>query len=53
VGAGTRGESGDAVALDVKAGDRILFAKWSRTEIKIEGKDLITLTASNVLGILD
>ncbi|TCM20367.1 chaperonin GroES [Novosphingobium sp. PhB165] len=53
VGAGTLAENGDVIALDVKAGDRILFGKWSGTEIKIEGEDLIIMKDSDVLGILD
>ena len=53
VGAGTRDESGKLVALDVKAGDRILFGKWSGTEVKIDDEDLIIMSESDILGILD
>jgi chaperonin GroES len=52
VGAGVRGEDGKIVALDVKAGDRILFGKWSGTEIKLDGEDLIIMKESDILGIL-
>ena len=52
VGPGARDESGKVVALDVKAGDRILFGKWSGTEVKLEGEDLIIMKESDVLGVL-
>ena len=52
VGPGARDEKGALVALDVKAGDRILFGKWSGTEVKIEGEDLIIMKESDVLGVL-
>ena len=52
VGAGTRDDDGDRIALDVKAGDRILFGKWSGTEVKLEGEDLIIMKESDVLGVL-
>ena len=52
VGPGTRDDSGALVALDVKAGDRILFGKWSGTEVKLEGEDLIIMKESDVLGVL-
>jgi len=52
VGSGTRGEDGKLVALDVKAGDRILFGKWSGTEVKIDGVELLIMKESDVLGIL-
>ena len=52
VGPGARDESGKQVALDVKAGDRILFGKWSGTEVKIDGDDLIIMKESDVLGVL-
>ena len=45
--------SGKLVALEVKAGDRILFGKWSGTEVKINGEDLIIMKESDILGILD
>jgi len=53
VGPGARDESGKLVPLDVKAGDRVLFGKWSGTEIKIDGEDLIIMKESDVLGIVD
>ena len=52
VGAGTRSEEGAIVALDVKAGDKILFGKWSGTEVKIDGEDLIIMKESDILGIV-
>ena len=52
-GPGARDESGKLVPLDVKAGDRILFGKWSGTEVKIDGEDLIIMKESDVLGIVD
>ena len=52
VGPGTRDEDGERIALDVKAGDRILFGKWSGTEVKLEGEDLIIMKESDVLGVL-
>jgi len=52
VGSGVRGEDGKLVALDVKAGDRILFGKWSGTEVKIDGEDLLIMKESDILGIL-
>ena len=52
VGPGARDEDGKRVALDVKAGDRILFGKWSGTEVKIDGEDLIIMKESDVLGIV-
>jgi chaperonin GroES len=53
VGAGARDESGKLVPLDVKGGDRILFGKWSGTEVKIDGEDLIIMKESDILGILE
>ena len=53
VGAGARDEAGKLVPLDVKAGDRILFGKWSGTEVKIEGEDLIIMKESDILGIIE
>lgn len=53
VGAGARDESGKLVALDVKEGDRILFGKWSGTEVKLDGKDLLIMKESDVMGIID
>ena len=52
VGPGVRDEDGKFVALDVAVGDRILFGKWSGTEVKIEGDDLIIMKESDVLGVL-
>ncbi len=52
-GPGARDESGKLVPLDVKAGDRVLFGKWSGTEIKIDGEDLLIMKESDVLGIVD
>ena len=52
VGSGVRGEDGKVVALDVKAGDRILFGKWSGTEVKIDGAELLIMKESDILGIL-
>ncbi|HET9429232.1 MAG TPA: co-chaperone GroES [Allosphingosinicella sp.] len=53
VGAGTRDESGKLVALDVKAGDRILFGKWSGTEVRLNGEDLLIMKESDILGIVE
>ena len=52
VGAGTLNEKGEVRPLDVKAGDKILFGKWSGTEVKIDGDDLIIMKESDVLGVL-
>jgi chaperonin GroES len=52
VGAGARDESGKVQPLEVKAGDRILFGKWSGTEVKIDGQDLLIMKESDVLGIV-
>jgi len=52
-GPGARSETGQIQALDVKAGDRILFGKWSGTEIKINGEDLLIMKESDVLGIIE
>ena len=52
VGPGARDDSGKIVPLDVKAGDRILFGKWSGTEVKIDGEDLLIMKESDVLGVL-
>ena len=51
-GAGARNEAGVLVALDVKAGDRVLFGKWSGTEVKINGEDLLIMKESDILGIV-
>jgi chaperonin GroES len=53
VGAGTRDENGKLTPLDVKAGDRILFGKWSGTEVRLEGEDLLIMKESDILGIVD
>src|SRR5829696_6281520 len=53
VGPGARDESGKVQALDVKAGDRVLFGKWSGTEIKLDKEELIILKADEVLGIIE
>ena len=53
VGSGARDESGKLVELDVKVGDRILFGKWSGTEIKLDGEDLIIMKESDVMGVID
>jgi chaperonin GroES len=53
VGPGGRDEAGKLVPLDVKAGDRVLFGKWSGTEVKIDGEDLLIMKESDILGILD
>ncbi|MDK1378121.1 MULTISPECIES: co-chaperone GroES [unclassified Sinorhizobium] len=53
VGPGARNEQGQLVALDVKAGDRVLFGKWSGTEIKIDGEDLLILKEGDVLGVIE
>ena len=52
VGAGSRAEDGTVTPLDVKAGDRILFGKWSGTEVSLEGEDLIIMKESDILGIV-
>ena len=51
-GAGAKDESGKVTPLDVKAGDRILFGKWSGTEVKINGEDLLIMKESDILGIV-
>ena len=53
VGPGARDENGKLVPLDVKAGDRVLFGKWSGTEVKIDGDDLLIMKESDILGIVD
>ena len=53
VGPGARGEDGKIQALDVKAGDRVLFGKWSGTEVKLEGEDLIIMKEADIMGIVD
>jgi chaperonin GroES len=53
VGPGARNEKGEIVPLDVKAGDRVLFGKWSGTEVKIEGEELLIMKESDLLGIIE
>ncbi len=53
VGPGARDEDGKRIELDVKVGDRILFGKWSGTEVKIDGADLIIMKESDILGVLE
>ena len=53
VGPGARGEDGKIQALDVKSGDRILFGKWSGTEVKIDGKELLIMKESDIMGIIE
>ena len=53
VGPGARNEAGQLQPLDLKVGDRILFGKWSGTEIKLDGEDLIIMKESDVMGVID
>jgi chaperonin GroES len=53
VGPGARDEKGQVQALDVKAGDRVLFGKWSGTEVKIDGEELLIMKESDILGVLE
>jgi chaperonin GroES len=53
VGAGAKDDDGDRIPMDVKAGDRILFGKWSGTEITIDGEELLIMKESDILGIID
>ena len=52
VGTGTHGEDGSVTPLDVKVGDKVLFGKWSGTEVKIDGEDLLIMKESDLLGII-
>ena len=52
-GNGARSEDGTVTALDVKAGDRILYGKWSGTEVKIDGQDLLIMKESDIMGIIE
>jgi len=52
VGAGAKDEDGKRVSMDVKAGDKILFGKWSGTEIKLDGEDLLIMKESDILGLI-
>ncbi|KKX25770.1 co-chaperone GroES [Rhizobium sp. LC145] len=53
IGPGARNDQGQVVALDVKVGDRILFGKWSGTEIKIDGEDMLIMKESDVMGVIE
>src|SRR6478736_2476401 len=52
VGSGTRADDGKVTPLDVKAGDRVLFGKWSGTEVKLDGEDLLIMKESDIMGIV-
>jgi chaperonin GroES len=52
-GPGARNEQGQLVALDVKAGDRVLFGKWSGTEVKLDGEELLIMKESDIMGIVE
>jgi chaperonin GroES len=52
VGSGARDESGKLIPLDVKKGDKVLFGKWSGTEVKIDGKELLIMKESDIMGIV-
>jgi chaperonin GroES len=53
VGPGARNDKGEIVALEVKAGDRILFGKWSGTEVKLDGQELLIMKESDIMGIIE
>ncbi len=53
VGNGVRGEDGKVTALDVKVGDKVLFGKWSGTEVKIDGQDLLIMQEKDIMGIIE
>ena len=53
VGPGARDEAGKIVPLDVKAGDRVLFGKWSGTEVKIDGEELLIMKESDIMGVIE
>ena len=53
VGPGARNEQGQIVALEVKAGDRILFGKWSGTEVKLDGEELLIMKESDIMGVIE
>ena len=53
VGPGARAEDGTVTALDVQAGDRVLFGKWSGTEVRIDGEDLLIMKESDILGVIE
>ena len=52
VGAGARDEDGDRIAMDVKAGDKILFGKWSGTEVTLDGEELLIMKESDIMGVI-
>jgi len=52
VGSGAKNEKGEVTPLDVKAGDRILFGKWSGTEVKVDGEELLIMKESDILGVI-
>ena len=53
VGAGAKDDDGDRIAMDVKEGDKILFGKWSGTEVSVDGEDLLIMKESDILGIIE
>ena len=53
VGPGARNEQGQLVELDVKAGDRVLFGKWSGTEVKLDGEELLIMKESDIMGVIE
>lgn len=53
VGPGGRDEAGKLIPIDVKKGDKVLFGKWSGTEVKIDGKDLLIMKESDIMGVLE
>lgn len=53
IGSGARQDDGTVVPLDVKAGDRVLFGKWSGTEVKVDGEDLLIMKESDLLGVIE
>jgi len=53
VGPGSRNEKGELVAIDLKPGDRVLFGKWSGTEVKIGGEDLLIMKETDILGVIE
>ena len=53
VGAGAKDDDGDRIAMDVKAGDKILFGKWSGTEVKVDGVDLLIMQEKDIMGVIE
>ncbi len=53
VGTGTKAENGEVTPLDVKAGDKVLFGKWSGTEVKLDGEDLLIMKESDIMGVIE